>query len=242
MSETMHKQPLYLQLVDTLREKIENECEAGDLLPSERIISDTYGLSRTTVRLAMNELSRLGLIVRVHGKGTFVSRNSDTSQNLSSSYSFTEQMREIGREPETIILSFDRKDANKNLAHTMDLRIGDPVIEMRRLRLADNIPMMVETTYIPASRFIGLTKEALEHHSLYNIMEHIFGEKIHVAEESFCASLARLDDASLLDIPEGSAVLNLTRLTYNADNIIIEFTKSVARADQFHYKIVHSRA
>ena len=72
MGTSSRKQPLYDQLVDILRDKIENEMEPGDLLPSERELSERYGLSRTTVRLALKELETLGLISRRHGKGTYV--------------------------------------------------------------------------------------------------------------------------------------------------------------------------
>ena len=80
------KQPLYDQLVDILSEKIEHECVAGDMLPSERELSERYGLSRTTVRLALQELESLGLVVRQHGRGTFVSDRSVQATNLTQSY------------------------------------------------------------------------------------------------------------------------------------------------------------
>lgn len=72
MGSVSRKQPLYGQLVDLLCQKIDNEMEPGDMLPSERDLSETYGLSRTTVRLAMRELEDMGLVTRRHGKGTFV--------------------------------------------------------------------------------------------------------------------------------------------------------------------------
>lgn len=78
--------------------------------------------------------------------------------------------------------------------------------------------------------------------NLYQIFEEDYNIKIGVAEEEFKASIARSDDATLLQISEGSPVLSLTRTTYNDRNIIVEFTLSVARADQFRYKIVHTRS
>ena len=95
MVATARKQPLYDQLVDILADKIEHEYHAGDMISSERELSERYGLSRTTVRLALQELERLGLIVRQHGRGTFVADRSAQTTNLMQSYSFTEMSRLI---------------------------------------------------------------------------------------------------------------------------------------------------
>ena len=196
------KQPLYDQLVDILTEKIDHEYRAGDMIPSERELSERYGLSRTTVRLALQELERLGLVVRQHGRGTFVTDRSAKATNLMQSYSFTEQMRAMGRDPETTILEFCEMEADKNLAE----------------------------------------RPLLERKPLYDVIEQDFQQKIRVAEEEFYASIARPTDAHLLGIVEGSPVLDLVRTTYNESNEVVEYTLSVARADQFKYKVYHQRS
>lgn len=241
MAIAARKQPLYDQLVDILTEKIEHEYRPGDMLPSERELSKYYGLSRTTVRLALQELERLGLVVRQHGRGTFVADRSVQTTNLSQTYSFTEQMRELGRKPATTILEFSEIESDKNLAGSLGVRIGDKLFKIKRLRSADGVPMMVERTYLPVRKFMSLKCPMLEHESLYHVIEQYFHEKIRVAEEEFFASIARPADAHLLDISEGAPVLDLVRTTYNMGNEIIEYTLSVARADQFKYKIFHYR-
>ncbi|MDN0068720.1 GntR family transcriptional regulator [Collinsella ihumii] len=241
MAIAARKQPLYDQLVDILTEKIEHEYRPGDMLPSERELSKYYGLSRTTVRLALQELERLGLVVRQHGRGTFVADRSVQTTNLSQTYSFTEQMRELGRKPATTILEFSEIESDKNLASSLGVRIGDKLFKIKRLRSADGVPMMVERTYLPVRKFMSLKRPMLEHESLYHVIEQYFHEKIRVAEEEFFASIARPADAHLLDISEGAPVLDLVRTTYNMGNEIIEYTLSVARADQFKYRIFHYR-
>ncbi len=241
MNPISRKQPLYDQLVDLLHEKIENEMGPGDLLPSERELCETYGLSRTTVRLALAELEQQGLVTRQHGRGTFVANTTREATNLMSTYSFTEQMRSLGRVPQTVVLEFDTREAPKHIAACLGLRIGDPVIRMKRLRLADGTPMMVERTYLPASEFIGLSREDVERQPLYDIVEKVYHETIRVADEEFCASVVHMDDAELLGIPESAPVLKLYRTTYNVKNTAIEYTRSVARADQFKYKVSHYR-
>ena len=235
------RQPLYDQLVDILTDKIEHEYRPGDLLPSERELSDRYGLSRTTVRLALQELERLGLVIRQHGRGTFVADRSTQTTNLSQAYSFSEQMRSMGREPSTTILEFSVIEADKNLAEHMGTRIGERLYKIKRLRSADDMPMMVERSYLPVRKFMTLKRPMLEKKALYDIVEQDFREKIGVAEEEFFASIARPADAHLLDISEGAPVLDLIRTTYNTSNETVEYTLSVARADQFKYKVYHRR-
>lgn len=241
MATTARKQPLYNQLVDLLSDKIQNEMHPGDALPSERDLAETYGLSRTTVRLAMSELEELGLVTRKHGKGTFVSSVSRDTTDLMGTYSFTDQMRSLGRVPHTEVLDFEVREASKFVAQNMGLRLGEAVFRMRRLRSADGVPMMLERTYMPVKVFDSLTQHMVESKSLYEIVEQDFRMKIKTAEEAFGARAARPDEAKLLKIDENAPVLHLVRTTYNSKNVVIEYTRSVARADMFEYKIVHTR-
>lgn len=241
MATAARKQPLYDQLVDLLSDKIQNEMHPGDALPSERDLAETYGLSRTTVRLAMSELEELGLVTRKHGKGTFVSSVSRDTTDLMGTYSFTDQMRSLGRVPHTEVIDFELREASKFVAQNMDLRLGEAVFRMRRLRTADGVPMMLERTYMPVKVFDGLTQRMVESKSLYEIVEQDFRMKIKTAEEAFGARAARPDEARLLKIDEDAPVLHLVRTTYNSKNVVIEYTRSVARADMFEYKIVHTR-
>ena len=241
MATAMRKQPLYEQLVDTLRDKIENELEQGDMLPSERELSVRYGLSRTTVRLALQELENLGLVRKRHGKGTFVTDKTSQATDIMQVYSFTEQMRKMGRDPETQILEFRDLPADKYLTTHLGIAPGDKIIKLKRLRSADGMALMVERSYLPGRFFSGITPGALEDRSLYDVIEEDFGQKIHIAEEEVYASVARMKDAQLLDINEGAPVLDLVRTTRNTDDDVVEFTLSVARADQFKYTVTHRR-
>lgn len=241
MAMRAKRQPLYDQLVDILSEKIEYEYRPGDLMPSERELSERYGLSRTTVRLALQELERLGLVVRQHGRGTFVADRSARSTNLLQAYSFTDQMREMGRVPETTILEFSEHEADEKMAECMQIRPGDRIFKLKRLRSADGMPMMVERSYLPVRKFLSLKRPLLEREPLYEIIEREYHEEIRVAEEEFFASIARPADAHLLGIGENAPVLDLVRTTYNVSNEVVEYTLSVARGDQFKYKVFHHR-
>ena len=233
--------PLYNQLVDLLIRTIQTSMKPDDPLPSEREICEKYGVSRTTVRAALRELEDLGYIYRRHGKGTYVSALWKEMKNLSEFYSFTEHMKQLGMKPETRILSFETGVANRSTAERLQVGEGSAVYRLRRLRLADGMPMMLELTFIPVHLFPGLTLEMLQSMPLYDLYAKRFNQEIRYADEEFYASLVQDKEAELLGVPVGSACLRLVRTTYNQDNRVIEFTLSAARADQFVYKIRHRR-
>lgn len=240
VSQTVEK-PLYLQLVDKLEVAIRERMAPNDKLFSERELTQVYGVSRITVRLALQELEKRGLVYKKHGKGTYVSEISDTAVDLSQAYSFTEQMKKIGKVPRTSILSFKLVKASDYIAQHLQLSQGEEVFEVERLRLADEVPMMLERTYVPASLFPALTAIRMREKPLYEIFLEDYGQTIRLAEEEFYASIALDNEAKILGIPSNSPVLHLVRKTYNDKNRIIEFTFSIARADQFRYKISHQR-
>lgn len=241
MLDTDNDRPLYLQMVDALEVTIRKELSANDKLLSERELTEKFGVSRITVRLALKELENRGLIYKKHGKGTYVSEISEPAVDLSAAYSFTEQMRKMGKVPSTQTIAFSKIQANEQIARQLNIAVNDPIFEIERLRSADGVAMMLERSYIPAELFDGISKEDLERKPLYDIFYDDFGHVIRMAEEEFYASIALEQEAQLLNIKTGSAVLHLIRKTYNSKNRIIEFTLSVARADQFRYKITHHR-
>ncbi|WP_369695142.1 GntR family transcriptional regulator [Parafannyhessea umbonata] len=156
-------------------------------------------------------------------------------------YSFTEEMRRLGKTPKTQVLSFSQEEANKSVRSALGLHLGATVWHLHRLRLADDEPMLVGHTYLPLEMFGSLTHEKVCNHSLYDLLESEFGQTIKTAEEEVRVMTARAADAELLLISEGSPVLEISRLTYNAAGRIIEFTRSSARVDKFKYHVIHSR-
>lgn len=241
MLEPESDKPLYLQLVDDLEATIRENLTAHDKIKSERELTDQYGVSRITVRLALQELETRGLVYRKKGKGTFVSELVDPIVDLSQVYSFTERMKKLGKVPKTLILSFASQKATSDLQKELRLDKEENVYVLERLRLADGVPMMVETSYLPEASFPDLTEELLESYPLYDIFDKTYKQSIKLAEEELYASLAEAEEAQLLEVAPQSPVLHLQRKSYNAKNKVIEYTLSVARADQFRYKISHQR-
>lgn len=236
------KQPLYDWLVQTLKNQIDSEYQSHQKMPSERELAKFYHVSRTTVRSALSQLDVEGYIYKEHGKGTFVSEEKDRMANLTKMFSFTDQMAAMNKVPKTKLLAFKIVKAEEELAQQMHLEIGERVIQIRRLRLADDEPMLVEVTWLPYSHFEGLTAELIERIPLYTIFSQMFHEHITVAKEEFFVGIIDKTSAKLLEIADKSPVFELRRKTYNQHNQLIELTHSIARGDKFRYQIYHKRA
>ena len=186
-------------------------------------------------------METLGFIYKRHGKGTFISNQWKERQNLLEGYSFTEQMKELGKLPTTKITSLDCYEADEFIAPLVGIEAGDKLFRLKRIRYADGIPLMKETTFLPYDVFKGLTKTLLEGHSLYDVFASKFNQQIHYADEEFSASILSAEEAEALDVDPHGACLRFRRTTLNHENRIIEYTISVARSDQFFYKVRHYR-
>lgn len=229
--------PLYCQLADIIKEKIESkEWTEHTKLPPERELCDIYDVSRATVRQAMQELEVSGYIYKAHGKGTFV-QPLKIKQDLLKFYSFTEEMKKLGKTPTSEVIDFTIVEANEKKAEKMQISVGEPIYKFTRLRLADNEPMMLETTYVPCSRFPGLSKELLEQRPLYDILTKDHGITLTTAEERFVPVLTRDYEAELLQYRESAPSMMIERLT-SADGTIVEYTIGIARGDKFEYRVV----
>lgn len=223
--------------MDIIIEMIEEGyLSENDQLPSERELCETYSVSRSTVRQAIQELEKEGYIYREHGKGTFVSPEK-FKQDLLSFYSFTDEMKKIGKTPSSQVLDFKVIKCSDELAKKMNLASGDEVYMFTRLRLADNEPMMLETSYVPCDRFPGLTKEQLEQNAMYEIFTKKYNAVFTCAEEIFQSVLTREDEAVLLLYRTGLPAMMIERITHEND-MIIEYTKGIARGDRFKYHVL----
>ncbi|WP_282920035.1 GntR family transcriptional regulator [Ignavigranum ruoffiae] len=235
----MNKASLYLQLKNELIHMIHSELEPGGYLPSERKIAELYHLSRTTVRLALKELESFGYIDIIHGKGSLVLDPAHQKINLTNLYSFTENMRLLGKEPSNQILVFKRIEASVEVSSKLQLNLADPVVYFKRLRLADQNPMLLEETYLPDHIFSDLTQKDLEDHSLYQLMKDRYQIFIQNAKEEFQAAMIENKAAKYLQVPDKDPALIILRQTFDNNNRVIEYTKSTARADKFVFKTVH---
>lgn len=230
------KVPLYLQLKEELIKKIENnKYEEHDMLPSERKLCEMYDLSRITVRQSLQELEREGYIYKLHGKGSFVAPKS-YNQKLVKLYSFTEEMKKIGKVPRTKVLSFAEIAVDHQLASKMELKPLEDVYRIERLRLADDEPLMYEISYVPKKYFPDLTATDLVQRPMYSIFNEDYQISVTKAIERFSATLIRKHEAEHLQEKVNQPAMLIKRLAYFNDKLI-EYTISVAKGNKFKYTV-----
>lgn len=227
----------YLKLTKILTELIGNGTyKEGSRLPSERELCRDYGLSRTTVRQAMQELIQGGYVASIQGRGTFVSKP-PIKQDLLRIYSFDDDMRRMGKNPETEVLDFLGITADEKLAKLFGVAIGEPLYRVFRLRAADGEPMLLETNYLLASRFSDLSGEMVKGQSLYNLLINKYNLKLSLAEETFAPVLLRYMEAKLLCTTSNALGMLVERISYEGNNVV-EFSKSVSPGDKFKYHVI----
>lgn len=233
-------QPLHQQLLEALLDKIDHMKQGGKL-PSERELCELYGVSRTTVRNVITELEYRGFLKRIQGRGTFVAQHASL-QNLSNYYSFTEETRRRGMTPRSLIVEYHIVPADENVRDVMGLAKSESVIEFLRLRLANEEPMLLENTCIPYQDFCDITRKMLEEHSLYEIFEANYQQKITTVNERFSVSVLDHKQAKLLKEKPQQPCLHIERRSYNSTGKMIEFTRSKASAFKFNYETTYHPA
>lgn len=227
--------PRYHQLKEILRERIRSgEWKPGDLIPSERELSETYDISRMTARQAITELVNEGVFFREQGRGTFVAQNKITQQLLHLT-GFTEDIRARGQKPSTKVLSATMLPVDEVAATHLRIAVGEPLFVVRRLRLADDEPLAIEVSMLHFKGCERLVDEDLEHQSLYRILESTYGIPLMEADQEIEAGLASGEEAHILKVAPGSAVLYTRRTTYTERNRPIEYAKSVYRGNKYTF-------
>jgi len=229
-------QPIYRQVIHALRERLERgELLPGGRAPSERELADLYDISRMTARGALRELIRDGLLYTVPGKGTFVAWPK-MQQPLNTLTSFTEDMRARGLLAGTRVLGQGIEVSSSAVTERLRLSASAPVVVIRRVRLANEEPMCVETVHLDAERFGPLLRYDLAHRSLYDALNE-FGVTLVRADQQIEATNARTRDATLLGVPRGSALLSIERTSYDPEDHPVEAVNSLYRGDRYRFNV-----
>lgn len=210
------------------------DLEPDTAVPSERELSNRYGVARMTVRQAIDLLVTEGRLYRVPGRGTFVARGKVRLPVRLTS--FTSDMAARGMRPGARVLDLHTAPAGRLVSKLLDIPADANVHVIERLRLADDTPMAIERSHVPAALARGLLDHDLENASLYDTLERHFGLTPDAGEESIEAVAASDADAELLRIPAGSPVLLLERIA-RASGRPIEYVVSRYRGDRYQLRV-----
>jgi GntR family transcriptional regulator len=215
------------------------EQHSGGRLPPERELSERLGVARETLRRALSELEHEGLLDRRQGAGTFVSGQPVIKQLQL--MSFSEDMRERGLTPSSEVLSVKELGANAKLAQKLKLTPGAALMELKRLRFANDEPMALETVYLIKARAPEVDAEQLRTGSLYELLQRS-GVVIRSAVQEVQATVLSEEEADLLEVPPFSPSLLVERLVLSNTGEIVEFARTLYRADRYRFEVNVLRA
>ncbi len=234
---------LYYQVAETLRMHMESgQLRPGDQLPREDELCAIFGVSRTTVRSALDLLERKGSIRRVQGRGTFVAEPFFTQQ-APVLRSFTEEMLEKGLRPGARVVSVGPAPCGEWVAEKLHMRPGEEVIRVQRVRLADGDPIGIQTAYLPNSVCSALLNPNVDlSGSLYRHLTHECGIALHSARDTYYAGTVDEAEAELLQVPPRSSVFVVERLTLNSQGKPVECVRSLMRGDRYSISLELTRS
>jgi GntR family transcriptional regulator len=214
--------PAY-QVIERELRKLIAKAQPGDSLPSDAELCERFGVSRMTARQAVQRLAADGLLYRVSGRGTFVAQT-PVHRRINTLMSFTEEMRRRGLKASSRVLDSGVRTGLDEEVLALRLPPRSPVVAIRRLRLADDVPMAVEHVRLPAV-CAGVLNADLEHNSLFVALEGI-GRVPTRALGTLTAAPADADDAAALEVPEGTPLLVEQRTIHDQSDLPVEFTQS----------------
>lgn len=229
--------PLYVQIADYWRQRImTGQINPGDQLPSESEMAKMHGVSRITIKQAVASLVHQGLIQTHQGKGTFAVPRK-LQWDLARLSSFSEDMKIRNLRPGARLLRKELVKDNKLTSGGKE----ELCVCIERLRLANDEPMAIETTWLPYDLCAGLMDDNLEGVSIYLLLEERYGLKLVRADQYLESSVADRREADLLQIKENEPVLRIERLSYLDTGRPCEATWSVYRGDRYRFKVTLSR-
>ncbi|WP_263147379.1 GntR family transcriptional regulator [Pseudomonas sp. RIT-PI-AD] len=229
--------PLYAQLKELLRTRIlDGSYPPSSRMPSESELCRTFEVSRITVRQALGDLQKEGLIFKIHGKGTFVAKPK-AFQNVSTLQGLAESMTRMGYEVINRLHGIRHLAASTTVAERLQLEEGAPVTEIKRVRLVNREPVSLEITYLPRALGEKLEKADLVARDIFLILENDCGIALGHADLAIDAVLADDHLVRALDVEEGAPIMRIERLTHAADGTPLDFEYLYYRGDAFQYRL-----
>jgi len=230
--------PLYYQLKNiVLTEMQKGTYLQGDMIPTEKELSEHFGLSRTTVRQAITELVQEGKLYRIKSKGTFVAKPKIKQDFIKRLETYNEQIRRLGMTPSTSLLDMEVITVPEDVAEVLKLKAGDKCILIVRKRFADKEPNVVVRTYLPYDRCSFVMQHDLEKESLYEILSQREQTRVYHINRVMEALLSNEEDAHLLKINVGQPIHFFTSTGFNPAGEPVEYSLARYRGDRNRFEV-----
>jgi GntR family transcriptional regulator len=227
--------PLHAQVEDLLASDMTSGILApGAQLPSEESLLERFGVSRTTIRTAIQNLVRRGLVEIRRGKGTFVTSPKIT-QELTALTGFVEDMAVAGREATARVLDRRIVQANEAVAERLGLAPGEAVVRIQRTRLADGVPLSFDETYLPREPGERIMADDLETQPIFALLEQKYGTPLTEAEYRLEAVSADAQVAKALKIKTGSPIFLIERTSYTLGHRPVDYERLYYRGDHIRF-------
>lgn len=235
--------PYYYQIKENLKYLIEEKKLAeGERIPSEMELCQAYGVSRTVVRQALNELASEGLIIKSKGKGTFVARPKIIGSLMQNIHGFHKDMTRKDLTIKNKVLEFSVIKAGKKVSDKLQLKPGLEIFKLVRLRFINNEPIVYVTSYIPHSFCPNLLNEDFSKQSLYNTLEEKYGLEIASSHRNIEAVSAPEEISALMGIEKKAPLLLLGSISYLKNGLAVEYFEAFHRGDRSGFAVELIRA
>ncbi|MFN4190073.1 MAG: GntR family transcriptional regulator [Pseudothermotoga sp.] len=236
MIDPYSTEPLYYQLKEALRKNIlAGVWKSGEKIPTERQLSENFGVSTAVVRQAVSLLVEEGFLIKRQGKGTFVV-DARVRQGPRKLTSFTEEMSSMGLKASSIVLEKGVKQADEKICNALKLELKANVLMVRRLRLANNEPLGIQTFYIAEYLVPDFLENDLTQ-SLYKLLETKYGVRIVSAQEKYFATILDRYECKLLKVKWPFAGFIVERITFDPTGSPVEYTESIIRSDKYSVQV-----
>ncbi|PKM50498.1 MAG: GntR family transcriptional regulator [Firmicutes bacterium HGW-Firmicutes-7] len=216
---------------------IEHQMQPHQKLPSERDMCKMWEFNRSTLRSAIHRLLAEGVLYNKMGSGTFVAAPK-LVRNLQDVKSFTQVVEEAGKNLYARVVSLKTIESTKQISKKLYLPLGHKIIELVRVRGVDEVPILIETSYIDAEKCQGIENYDFSVNSLYGILEEEFGLRLVRGYEKLSITYTDANEATLLGIEEGAPVIYQTGVVNDENNEPIEYFRSIARSEYIRFASV----
>jgi GntR family mannosyl-D-glycerate transport/metabolism transcriptional repressor len=238
--EEMTKKPMYRQIADTLRERVQRgELKPGDALPTESALQEEFAVSRVTVRQALKQLTQEAIIESIQGSGSYV-KAERVNYDIYQLTSFYEKLADRNVETHSDVKVFEAIDACQKLADTLQVAEGEKIWHVKRVRFIQQKPVTLEETWMPLSLFPDLTWQVMEN-SKYHFIEQIKKMVIDRSEQEIVPIMPSEEAVALLGLDPNQPILEKISRGFLSDGRVFEYSRNAFKSDDYKFTLVAKR-